>query len=76
MTTDDSDVVIRLTQAQALVLFEWLVRSDNKRPIDDPAEERVLWRVEGQLESVLTQPLAANYLELLAAARAEVRSKG
>ena len=35
--------------------------------------EQVLWRLEGQLESALTEPLSPDYKELVAAARKEVR---
>jgi hypothetical protein len=71
----DGDVFIRLTRAEALVLFEWLSRNDEgdgKLPFADPAEERVVWRIEGQLECKLAEPLAANYEELLSKARRAV----
>ena len=65
---------IQLTSDQALVLFEFLARfdQDERLVIEDPAEERVLWCVTGQLEKALVEPFDPAYRELLAAARARV----
>ena len=66
----DDDVIIRLTRAESLVLLEWLSRSGSiKGSFEDPSEEKVLWTIEGQLESALQEPFAPNYKELVAAAR-------
>jgi hypothetical protein len=77
MTTQDEQatVSLRLTRAEALVLFEWLAREDaaGNLPVEDPAEQQVLWRLEGQLESILPEPIAPNYREALEAARRQVR---
>ena len=72
---DSEAIVLRLTPAEALVLFEWLARVDNAGdlPVEDPAEQQVLWRLEGQLESQVTEVLLPNYKELVEAARREVR---
>ena len=74
-TENSRTVHLRLTRAEALVLFEWLAREDEAKnlPIDDPAEELVLWRIEGQLEGCLVEPLCPDYKELVEAARKEVR---
>jgi hypothetical protein len=74
MTTagEDRTVCLRLTRAEALVLFEWLARVDAAR--NRPAEDPVLWRLEGQLERTLVEPLAPNYKQAVEAARREVRS--
>jgi hypothetical protein len=71
---DEHEVLLRLTPAEALVLFEWLSRVDGggQLTVEDPAETHVLWRLEGQLESCLSEPLAANYHEAVEAARREV----
>ncbi len=77
MTTgsETTEVLLRLSPAEALVFFEWLARSDDagSLPVEDPAEQQVLWRLEGQLEKTLSAPFAPNYRELLDAARREVR---
>ena len=71
------NVTVELTQAEALVLFEWLVRSDNAEllQIQDDAEQQVLWKIEATLEKTLIEPLAPNYSELLEAARRKVRDQ-
>lgn len=61
---------IELSEAEALVLFEWLARSDEEEKLsfDHPAEQKVLWRLEGQLENQV--PVTApNYGELVDEAR-------
>jgi hypothetical protein len=71
---DTGTVSLRLTRAEALVLFEWISRVDaaGNLPVEDPAEEQVLWRLEGQLESKLIEPLGPNYKQAVDAARKEV----
>jgi hypothetical protein len=69
-----ASIVVHLTNAEALVLLDWLARTDESRPsmIEDPAEDVVLTRIQGQLESALVEPFAMNYKELLVRARKEV----
>jgi hypothetical protein len=71
------EIIIKLTHDQALVLFEWLSREDNKLSLstESQAEQNVLWNVEGQLERILVEPLEANYIALVAAARARMLSE-
>ena len=73
MSTESVNVL--LTRAEALVLFEWLARLDASKalPVEDPSEELVLWRIEGQLESILDEPLGPEYKAAVEAARKEVR---
>lgn len=68
------DVTIKIRRDEAIVLFEWLARLDTfeKRAFEHPAEEKVLWCIEGQLESTLVEPLMANYKAILAEARKSV----
>ena len=76
----DQDVVyLRMTSAEALVLFEWIHRHEDQDVgldhlgLADLAERGVLWSISGALESLLVEPFQADYAEKLAAARAEVR---
>jgi len=68
------EVRLSLTHDQALVLFEWLAREDGRNaiPIEHPAEQQVLWGIEGQLERALAEPLQPNYADQVAAARERV----
>jgi hypothetical protein len=79
----EGEVLLTLSKAEALVLFEWLASLDGwlagldesqMPPFAHPSEEKVLWKVEGQLESVLTEPFAPNYSELLIQARRAVET--
>lgn len=67
-------VTIELTKDEALVFFEWLVRLDESdgNATKDEAEQKVLWTLEGRLEKALSEPLAPNYRELLAAAKRRI----
>lgn len=72
----DDEVSLRLSKAQALVLLEWLANLDSLQtpPFSHPSEEKVLWKIEGQLESILAEPFAPNYKDLLSQARRTVDS--
>jgi hypothetical protein len=72
-----ADIVqIKLSSAQALVLFELLTRLDetNSIPLDHPSEQKLLWLLEGQLEKQVPILFAPNYKQLVAEAREEVGS--
>ena len=71
----EEKVLLKLSKAEALVLFEFLARfsKDESLSIEDQAEQRVLWDVECRLERALAEPLMSNYDEFLAAARNQVR---
>lgn len=67
---------LELDDDQALVLFDWLARLDERDafPVEDPAEEQVLWCLHGQLEKALAEPFRREYRELVAQARARVKA--
>jgi hypothetical protein len=75
-----SDLNINLTPTQALVLIDWLSKIDDKGdqfPIfQHEAERLVLWKIEGQIESVLAEVFAENYDDILREARQKVVSDG
>ena len=68
---------LRLSENEALVLFEFVSRFSEQRKltIEDQAEERMLWDICSSLEKELTAPLNPDYAELLAKAREIVRDK-
>lgn len=74
----DEKVEIKLKKATALVLFEYLQRSEDAesaqpaRPSPDAAEIRALWDVSASLESALVEPFAPNYLAIIAEAKRRV----
>jgi hypothetical protein len=75
MGVDEEKVTFELTHAEALVLFEWLARTDSARslPFEHESEEFVLWNIHNKLEGILSEPFESRYTELLAAARERVR---
>jgi hypothetical protein len=76
MTMTNDKVTLKLTKAESLVLCEWLSRFDSAQMLafDHPSEERVLWRLQGQLESTLEEPLLPNYKDIIAEARRNVEA--
>src|SRR5687768_11320449 len=72
----ETPMKLELTDDQALVLFEWLSRLDehNEFPVEDPAEEQVLWSLHGQLEKALTEPFRPDYRELVQQDRERVKA--
>ena len=68
-------VTIELSNAEALVLFEFLRRCDDEDTyqFEDQVEERVLWTLEGNLETQLVEIFSTDYGRLLAEAREQVR---
>ncbi|MFS2007305.1 hypothetical protein ACEN9F_27195 [Duganella sp. CT11-25] len=72
-----NDVKIVLAKNETIVLFEFLQRfSDtDELKIVDTAEEQVLWKLCGILEKQLSEPFDIGYLEILEAARRELRGE-
>lgn len=68
-------VTLELSIDEALVFFDWLSRFNKAEgaSFEDQAEQRVLWDIEGALESTLVAPFDGKYDAILAAARARVR---
>jgi hypothetical protein len=60
------DITLKLSRAEAIVLFEWLASIESHGPVfKHISQENVLARIEGQLESILVEPFAPNYKELV-----------
>ena len=63
-------IQVTLTRHEALILFEWLASLDARLAVPlDNAEQTVVWRLEGQLESLLTEVIAPDYQERVLAAK-------
>lgn len=72
----DEPVCLQLTRSQAIVLFDWLSRTDELGLTSDSAEQRVLWLIEGQLEKALVEPLKPDYPKVVETARKTVNEGG
>jgi hypothetical protein len=57
-------ITIKLTNKEALVLFEFLSRFDDENAYSfaDQAEQRVLWSMEGMLEKQLVEILSPDVI--------------
>ncbi|HEV7843130.1 MAG TPA: hypothetical protein VGO69_05500, partial [Pyrinomonadaceae bacterium] len=55
-------ITIKLTRAEAIVLFELLSRfsEEERLQIKDSSEEKVLWNIQCLLEKTLSEPLQAD----------------
>ena len=63
---------IELTEAEALVLSDWLHRNCKKKELfEDLAEQYVMWNIDCQLEKELVFP--ADYTDAIAQARDTVK---
>ncbi len=71
------EVVLGLSQNEALVLFEYLSRcdQDGNYQFVDQAEQRVLWDLVCLLEKQLVTILDSRYDELVEQARKSVRER-
>lgn len=70
-------VVLTLSRAGALVLFEELARDDEVPfSFDHEAEQRVVWTVESQLEKALPELFDAEYRLKLERVRDRVLDDG
>jgi hypothetical protein len=71
------EITIQLTHDEALVLFEWLHRTDEQNNfaniIEHQAEQRALWNLTSLLERGLSELFDPNYRELLEQARTRLR---
>lgn len=78
MSIEESDINLKFTANEALVLFEWVSKFNEmeiEKAFEDQAEERVLWDLESMLEEKLGVILQSNYKEALRLARNEVRDE-
>ncbi|KAB1864032.1 hypothetical protein [Microbacterium algeriense] len=66
----DDQITISLSSDHALVLFEWLSSRDERDfSSAHPAEQRVLWDLESQLETKLPMLFDPDYAERVDRAR-------
>lgn len=57
--------IIKLSDYEALVFFEWLAKFNETNVVDDDAEKKLLYDLECLLESCLEEPFEENYIDLL-----------
>jgi hypothetical protein len=74
------EVAVTLSRDEALVLFEWLTRTDERTNdfgdlVENQAEQRALWNLTALLERVLAEPFSPEYRELVRQARDRLRNE-
>ena len=72
------DVSIVLSRNEALILFNWLASFEERglQSACDGAEQSILWKVEGRLESSLIDIFADNFGERVEQAKRFVTENG
>jgi hypothetical protein len=73
---DNTEITIKLTSDEALVLSDWLERvqmTDLSRLVDDQAAWAPIHKLAGTLDKALPGIFAADYTERLDAARRRLR---
>lgn len=71
-------IIIKLDKDEALVLFDFLSRVNNKdlkEIFEDQAELKTLWILEGQLEKQLVEPFKPGYTDIIRDARNRIRDE-
>ena len=72
------EIAIKLNKDEALVLFEFLSRINDKELKEifkDQAEQKILWILEGQLEKHLVEPFKPDYKDIIKEARNKIRDE-
>ncbi len=72
------ETTIKLNKDEALVLFEFLSRINDKELkeiFEDQAEQKILWNLEGQLEKQLVEPFKPDYKDIIKEARNRIRDE-
>ena len=72
------EITIKLNEDEALVLFEFLSRINEKELkeiFEDQAEQKALWVLEGQLEKQLVEPFKPEYKDIVREARNKIRDE-
>lgn len=64
--TNKGSITIELSRDEALIIFELLGRTEESTSsiVEDDAEQKVLWNLQGKLELILTEPFQPNYHDL------------
>lgn len=73
---ENKSVTIKFSEEEALVLLEWLHKfNEEERPtlIQDQSEERILFDLEAELETVVSITFDIDYEEALSKARQKIR---
>jgi hypothetical protein len=79
VVVDGDGVIIELSRDEALVLFEWLHRSEREGRVSPPqhdGDQLALWNLSALLERELVEPFKQNYAQLVEEARERLAGNG
>ncbi|MFD0783398.1 hypothetical protein ACFQZ8_05610 [Micromonospora azadirachtae] len=69
----DGEVILKLSNDQALVLSDWLDRMESSRAFAQVVDDRAVWAalhaISGTLDKSLVEMFSPDYVQLLEAAR-------
>lgn len=69
------EVTIRLSMNEALVFFDWLAAANERDELSNiPAERRVLWDIEAQLEPKIPMIFHRDYADQVDKARSAIKN--
>lgn len=68
------EVTLALNRDEALVFFEWLSSLQERADFSvyDESEQKVIWKIEGQLEKMLPDIVLKDYKERVSAAKLRI----
>lgn len=72
----NNSIVMKMSAEEALVLLEWLHKfNEVEHPalFEDQSEERILFDLEAELETAISDTFSSNYRESLLVARQKIR---
>jgi hypothetical protein len=78
LSTGDKYVSINLSNDEAIVLLEWLTKfnqQEHSSSFEDPAEKRVLFDLETNIENQVSDTFKKDYNNILSKARERIRDK-
>ena len=69
-----NDVSLVLKHEEALVFFEWLGLLEERADsgLCDEAEQKVIWKIEGELEKQLPDVVMEDYKQRVSAAKSRI----
>lgn len=69
----EGKIVIEFTKSEALVLYNFLYTTTESIKFDHYSEKKILWQLQGNIETKLGELFQSNFLDLLEGARREVQ---
>ena len=70
---ENNEILINISNSEAIVLYEYLYQVNEKMSFDNYAEKKVLLQLQGNIETKLGELFSSNYSESLECARKEVQ---